>query len=531
MFLSPLDPIAFPGKRAWDNSILFHEGKYYAFFSTGTPSRDNPDGRPIALDIAESEDGVRWSFIEREVLPIPGAHAGYGVIRIGDWFYYYPTCSRKEKGVHFKIYRSRDLHAWEHLGDERDVAPDRRHYHERWEEMHILREQEDGRDVYYGYVSSEVREDVGAPSAGLVKSYDGIDWEVLPPPVIDWGELPSQHMELNFCEKFGERYYLCLCGRFYLDSHGFSQYVFVGDSPLGPFKPDVERFRLTGTSRRSMTWLGHPFHSPDGMLMPLWLSTGQEHDLPSDNFAIGPLKRLVEENGHLRLRYWEQNDKAKGAGIALHLKDTVLAHPAEPVRTDRDRLEAADGTVGLSGSRDGAVALLGAEFDRRKGFMLEGFLTLREARAHTATHQQPAAAGFYLEKGDGEGRAILAETLGVTRTGTLRFAAERICNKDPYALTGQGLVAGRAGKPQGTSLFEAEDTVGPFGHAAYAGVRHGQRHHFRLIARGIYFEFYIDGYYVQTYTLPDPFTGRIGLAVFDGHCRFEALQAWALDLA
>ena len=75
-----------------------------------------------------------------------------------------------------------------------------------------------------------------------------------------------------------------------------------------------------------------------------------------------------------------------------------------------------------------------------------------------------------------------------------------------------------------------QDTVGPFGHASYCGVRHGRKHHFRLIARGEFFELYVDDYYVQTFTLPEPFTGRVGLAVFDGTCRFEGLRAWCVDV-
>ncbi len=68
---------------------------------------------------------------------------------------------------------------------------------------------------------------------------------------------------------------------------------------------------------------------------------------------------------------------------------------------------------------------------------------------------------------------------------------------------GRGWSSRRSGELQGTCAFTCEDTVGPFGHAAYAGIRHGQRHAFRLIARGDFFEFYVDDLYVQTFTLAD----------------------------
>ncbi len=528
MFVSPVDKDS--GKRAWDNCTIYDRGRYYAFFSTGAPSEPNPGGRPIAIDIAESDDGVRWRFLARDLVPIPGAHAGYGVARIGDRVMYYPTCSNETRGVHFKVYASHDFIHWEHLGDELDVVPDRRYYRDRWDEVHVLPEKENGMDVYYGYISSEVREDIGAPGVGMLKSRDGVRWEVLPPPVIEWGELPAQHMELNFCERIDGRYYLSMSGRFYLDSYGYSLYTFVGDSPQGPFRPDREMFRLCGTSRRSVTWLGHPLHGPDGLLVALWLSSGQPHDLPSDNFGIGPLKRLCCEDGHLRLRYWSNNDRAKGRAIPDIARAPQWVHPAAAVKTERDTLETHDGIVEMSASRDGSLVMLDHRFEANRGFILEGHVTVRENRGSIASHQHAAAAGLFFESEAGRGYAIIPDTLGVTRTGPLTYADHRIAETDIYEHSGQQLVQGRSGAPQGTCSFVCEDTVGPFGHASYCGVRHGTRHAFRLIARGGFFELYIDDYYVQTYVLPSPFTGRVGLVVFDGTCRVEGLGAWDIDV-
>jgi hypothetical protein len=524
MFLSPIDKEQCPGKRSWDNFTLYDNGRFYAFFGTGIRSDANPNGHPNAIDIAVSDDGVAWKWLVRDLLPIPGAHAGFGVFRVGDHVYYYPTCSNTHKGVHFKIYESRDFVQWKHLGDERDVAPDHRYYSDRWDELCVLAERENGRTVYYGYISSEVREDIGAPSVGLLRSLDGVSWEVLPPPVIEWGEVPSHHMELNFCEKIDGRYYLSMSGRFYMDSYGYSLYTFVGDSPRGPFRPDREMFRLSGTSRRNVTWLGHTMSTPDGFLVALWLSAQPEFDLPSDNFAIGPLKRLVCENGHLRLRYWPGNEKALGAPVSLRTHALQWVHPAPSVRTDRDTLTVETGAVMMSAARDGSVALLDHQFDFRKGLVLEGTMTARENRGHIASHQHAASAGLFLESGPGAGCAVVADTLAVTRIGTLTYADHRISDSDIYANAGTALVSGRSGQLAGTCAFACEDTVGPFGHAAYCGIRHGRKHAFRLIARGEFFEFYIDDYYVQSWTVPPSCTGRIGLVAFDGTCRFEQLR-------
>ena len=529
MFLTPLEPETKPGKRAWDNLILHEEGRFVAFFATATPSESNPHGRPITLDIAVSDDGLKWRWIAREAVELPGAHAGYGVHRVGDRYYYYPTCSRDGSPVHFKIFESTDLVHWHHLGDDHDVTFDPRWYRARWDELLVLEQVENGETVLYGYISSEVREDVGPPSVGLLRSRDGRRWDVLPPPVIEWGELPAQDMELNFCEEIDGRYYLGLSGRFYLDSYGYSIYVFVGDSPSGPFRPDLERFRLTGTSRRNITWLGHTLHVEDDLLLALWLSTGQHHDLPSDNFTVGPLKRLVCEDGHLRLRYWPGNERGKGDPLLLRSDALVRVHPDPLVRNERDSIEVGDGGIRVSASRDGVIAIFEATFEANVGFVLEGRLTALENRGGIATHQHAAAAGLFFESGGGEGLAILPDTLGVTRTGYLRYARHSLTEEDPYAHAGKGLTQGRSGVLRGTCAFHCEDTVGPFGHAAYAGIRHGRSHAFRILGKGRFFEFYIDDLYVQAYCLPETFTGRIGLVVFDGQCTFEGLCAWRME--
>lgn len=463
-------------------------------------------------------------------MPIPGAHAGFGVIRIGEKYMYCPTCSIKGIGVHFKVYQSTDLLHWEHLGDEYDVIPDKRYYRERWDEVYIIKEREHGRDVYLGYISSEVRSDVGAPSLGLMRSYDGISWEVLPPPVIEWGETPSHHMELNFCEQIGDRYYLSMSGRLYLDSYGYSLFTFVGDSPYGPFKPDLIKFRLAGTSRHDTTWLGHTIKTPQGLLVALWLSYQDDHDIPSDNFAIGSLKRLACEEGHLLLRYWERNEAAKGVEVAISREDLLWVHPDEKVKTGRDTFSWNGEQARISASRDGSIIVIDHQFDRNIGFVVEANRTAHENRGRIESHQHAAAAGIYLESTAGSGNAIIPDTLGVTRTGSVTYADCRISSDDIYADAGKGLVFGRSGPLQGTLCFTCEDTVGPFGHASYCGIRHGQRHHVRMIARGDFFELYIDDYYVQTYRIPVPFSGRIGFITIDGQAIFEDVRAWHLNL-
>lgn len=532
MFIKPVDTALTPDKNAWENLTLCRNGVFYAFFGTGRKTESNPSAYPIGFDVYQSADGVHWQLLADDLLPLPGAHAGFGAHWFGDSVFYYPTCSGPDQDVHFKIYRSKDLIQWEHLGDEFDVPLDRTFYHERWDELMILQDvDENGRTVLYGYISSETREDIGEPGAGMVRSYDGIHWEVLPPAQIVWGDLPSQHMEVNFAVKIDGRYYLSMSGRAYLDSFGYSLYTFIGNSPVGPFYPDLEQFRLAGTSRREVTWLGHTIDTPDGLLVALWLSHEKTRDLPSQTFAIGSLKRLICTNGHLRLAYWEGTEAAKGEEIALCLPTAHMVHPTAKVRTSQDWVripESAGNVIEMQASRDGAILLLNETFNSRRGFILEGTLCARENRQDVAGHQKCAAAGFYFEEQPGSGIAVLAETLGVTRIGPLRYADHKITDRDDYAHAANALIQYRSGPLQGTLEFDYEDTVGPFGHASVCGIHHDRTHRFRLLARDDIFELFIDDEYVQTYLLPETMTGRIGLCVMDGICSFD-LKAYAMS--
>jgi hypothetical protein len=527
MFLSPIRHDDPPTRKAWDNATI-HDGKaFYAFFNT---TDVGAEPRAYGLDIARSEDGVHWEFIARDLIPIEGAHAGYGILHVGERVYYYPTVTDRDRGIHFKIYASRDYLNWEHLGDEHDVVPDPRYYAARWEEICILREREGGRSVYYGYISSEVRSDVAESSLGLLKSADGIAWEVLPPPVVEWGELPAQHTEVNFCEKIAGRYYLSLNCRLHFDSYGYSSYTFVGDSPTGPFEPDLAAFRLTGTTTRDVTWLAHPIHTPDGPLIALWLSARQELEIPSHGMGIGPLKRLFAERGHLRLAWWEGNEAAKGRAVDVGVERSRWVHPAAAVRGERDSMEVTDRRLSLTSGRDGAIALLPATFHADTGFILEGRLEAIVREGRVSTHQKGAAAGFFFERDEGEGYAVVADALGRTRGGTLRFADRRITSADEHAEAGAWLMNNYEGPFRGFVDFRPDDQVTPIGHASYAGIRHGRSHRFRIVARGDFAELYVDDYYVQTYLIPIGFTGRVGLLAFDGMAVFSDLEAWEIDL-
>ena len=516
MFINPYEN-QIPDKTIWDNLILYDDGYFYAFFGTGYKNEINKDGYPRALDIAKSADGVHWEFIARNTCYVEGAHAGFGVQKIGEYFYYYPTASDgSPDNVHFKIYRTKDFTNWEYMGKDYDVYREPKYYANRWEEMMILRDTDkNGKPVMYGYISTENNLEY-SPSAGMLKSYDGIDWEILPPVIIDWGETPAQHGEVNFAIKKGDKYYLSICYRFYMGDTGFCCYTFSSDSPYGPFRPDLQMFRLAGNSGRKVTFFTHSIEMPDGeTLAALWLSKGINPEIPSKTFAVGSLKKIMTFNGYLRLSYFEGTDNAKGREIKYNAANIV--HPSP------EKLE----NLHMNAGRSGTVCLLDCVLDIKKGFIIEGYLNAKESRSFTQTHQHSASAGFYLEQAEGVGYAVLMETLGVTRGGLLEYGKKRICEKDIF--DSDDLVTGRSEPFDGKIKFSEVDKTGPFGHASYCGIRHGENHNFRLLARENYFELFIDNLYVQTYIMPEKFSGRAGFCVFNGKCEFNEIKIFEMN--
>jgi hypothetical protein len=308
----------------------------------------------------------------------------------------------------------------------------------------------------------------------------------------------------------------------YMDSYGYSLYTFTGSSPRGPFRPDREMFRLSGTTRREVTWLGHSIKTPAGFLCALWLSHSRP-DIPSTTFAVGSLKRIITDDGHLRLAYWNGTDKA--IGTELTEGNFRIIHPV--LYTDpKDSISAEPGLLTVNASRDGVITSPDVKTDRKKGFVVTGLLTVTESRTHIASHHHSAAAGFYFEEEPGTGTAVIMETLGVTRIGRACYSEHRISDSDPFENAGISLAVGRSGHLKGTLKFDSEDVVGPYGHASYCGIRHGRTHKFSLLARGDYFELFVDNLYVQTYLLPETMTGVIGFCVFDGRAEFKDIKIY-----
>ena len=115
------------------------------------------------------------------------------------------------------------------------------------------------------------------------------------------------------------------------------------------------------------------------------------------------------------------------------------------------------------------MALLAHTFDVGMGVILEGLLTLPEAKGMRRR-------GLYIECGRGKGAAILVSAAGAVELG-------------PIGTDGSG--------------FKAEkkaDRQIPFARPA----------RFRLLLKGSLLEFYLDDVLIECFSLPADATGRIG---------------------
>lgn len=523
---------------AWSHSIAVRDGR---MFNAVSVQRFSPDGRhtgPLGLAIAESDDGVHWRETDAFACPLEYGLAGYCVRWTGKEFIYFSSernqgTDRKDYPVVLRQHRSRDLKNWEFMGEEFTTRPDKRWYRCRWDELVIL---DDG-GKFYGYITSEPRSEFAQDSLGMLKSADGLRWEPLPPPVIEWEGLPPQQMEVCFCEKIGRRYYLGMGSRSYLGHLGFSVMMFVSDSPTGPFRPDKEAFRLCGNTTRDTNWLAKTLHWKGEILLSNWITTTLDKSFPGifgngQSLWIGPLKKLITDTGgHLRIAWWPGNEAAKGASLTVDLKQAAFAHPAEKHRGTRSAMSvAAPNAILLQAGHDGAVAMLPGTFDFEKGVIIEGMLKATEPRGPVVgTHWHAAAAGFYFEEMPGKGMLMQLETLGLTRIGGFEYRPEPAFDADEFRLAAFGNVK-RGGDYLGLSRFTQEDVIGPLGYAVPCGVYNSTPHRFRLLVKHGMFEFYLDDLLVQTY-ITGPANGRLGLFAKSGPVEFSNLQFRAMTPA
>jgi hypothetical protein len=345
--------------------------------------------------------------------------------------------------------------------------------------MYIIPKEQATPDAgYWGYAAATPKSGMTRAPA-MLQSPDGTDWEVLAPAEMKWDDTPQRDMEYGGCERIGGKYYLIGGAGEYI-SNGYSMYTLVSDGPRGPFSPDVEAYRLCGTTGKTVTWLAAWARTDDELLISNYASYSSDKWRPT----MLPLRKpVVDKDGHLRLGWWKGNEALKGK--ALVLKENTI---------ELDTLDK---------KSNYQIVYLSEEFDLQKGIVLEGRIRTGPLRINVLP-----SAGFVFRQSPEQSMAVLlgiGQAMGrQSHIGRLRTTAE--------------------GKMQ----FDSEDITGKYC-ATVTGIENNKEHNFRLLVRRGMFELYIDNMLMQTYVY-EPGSGKVGFAVHDAKVIFRNLQAWNMSL-
>ncbi len=499
--------------RFKDTAIFWHEGKYH-LFSMYMP-KSGPDDLFRNVWSAVSDDGVHWKHLGPVIADAPFNIWAMSVHKVGNKFIMnHGSFTRPGIQNVIRFWESDDLVHWTYRGPQTDLTPDTRWYHpdSRLDCMDVVRVTEHGRPAWYGYATGP---------GGFLKSSDGLNWEGMPQPAIDWnGQTPPPtpgdegFFEVGGCENIDGKTYL-LGGWFnYFGFTGYGVFTLVGDTPAGPFRADPVAYRLCGNTGRWIAMWARFIRAQPDLLINGYMYDGFTYE--AGMTYLPPIKKALIEDGHLRLGYWKGNENLKGSPWAIDLKRITLAFPKVASECtcrlidNGVEVEAAPHIGSHARSilrRDvpTALTILDQPFDTGRGMVFEGTIcaTTRDPRLVSPT------IGFYLEETDNEGTAILLHAAGRTEIGKMTL--------------GQ------------TAEFIDEDMIIP-GCAATAGIFPHVPHSFRLLLRKNMFEFYLDDRLVQTFNtthfpdIPGRPPKRLGFLVQNGQGIFTDLKAWQMTL-
>lgn len=297
--------------KMWDTWLFEHEDVFFLFYLV----TEHSPGEGICL--ATSDDGVNWKehgliFPKSEESVWLGtgsvwkseryAEDGLFILNFSEWFGPEDTGQQK---IFFAT--SSDLVHWTRCDGEFDFGPDALYYrydegnNSRWDCIYSFPRPGGGR---IGYWTANPRD--FQPGFGFGESLDGVHWQALAPPHIDWGtrQVPPC-MEAGAVELIVGNYYM-MAG-IYLPYEGkIGMITLVANSPAGPFSPAHQNLFLLG-SHRWTAYFSRFFPTSQGMLVNHHVITRH------DERAFAPLKRaIVDDWGTLRLHWWGGNEAVKG---------------------------------------------------------------------------------------------------------------------------------------------------------------------------------------------------------------------------
>jgi hypothetical protein len=368
--------------KMWDTWMYLHDGTYYLYYLV----TERSPGEGVWL--STSRDGIHWQELGL-VLPMAedaqwlgtGAvwpsrvpsEENYFVMNFSEWRG--PTMREGQQTIFFAT--SKDLVTWTRLDGSYEFLPDTRWYRKdegnnsRWDCIYPL-EKTGG---YYGYWTANPKD--FQPGFGFGETTDGLHWQALPPPTIDWGDTPVlESLEFGAIAKVEDRYYAML-GCYPVGG----MFQFTADTPHGPFAPAKHNFNfLVSPKGHRMAYFSRFFPTPEALLVNHHVITR------SDERFFAPLKTATLTKGELQLCYWPRNDLAKGP----------QQHHAPTLDTNAEH---------------NGVRLLEPTLPQNGSFV--------ECKVR---HVDEGSIGLYLEHEDAMGTLVRMSAQGVVEIGTLNRA-------------------------------------------------------------------------------------------------------------
>lgn len=510
----------------WDPMYLVKDGKFY-MMCMHRPAPDYPDSQ---MWLAESADGVHWHGIGSVIENKNGVFKMFGCVtpdgRIAINFGSSPNEERRVNNT-LRYYVSDDLMNWEYAGEN---SPDSRWYNEggRWDHMYIYKEKDkDGSDVYYGYPVATPKPELKS-CFGLMKSCDGLHWEQLPPPVIQWGEYPPINcLEGGGMEKIGDRYYYI--GGFigYAGSYGYNCYVMTADRPEGPFRPDRGAYRLCGNDRIAdkvfIQTLPSFFRNGEEVMISGGVMAGGIDDV----WLLPAYRTVIDSEGHLHLGWWEKNTALRGKKIEVNTGSFSLVSSGglsgipsregvDPVifETGENSLHlCSEAAKGPTVSDATALVMLTHKMDFNEGLIFEGKMVCSSAPKYNETEHctncwRPARIGFLAGEGETQGTAV---TLDIGHPyKRCSYVMETVWDEKRLKLT----IIDENG----------EDC------AMLRGIDAGTEHTFRYLYRRNVFMLYVDDLLVQVFVNMAPGDGRVGIFVQNAECKITDITMYTMSI-
>lgn len=285
-----------PKTRMWDTWLYYENGKFHLFWLDGLGVRWDSHVK------ATSDNGVDWHYhgpIHEKPDSIQWTGTGH-TWKAADfennhlYISNYSECNEGTVNQSIQFLVSKDLENWVKADERFRFREDPRWYMDkdgRWDCIDVVKRDSGG---YYGYwTATPNREIVPGALVGFGKSENGLEWEALKPPVVNFNR--ERRVEVGGVHKLKDKYYLLL-------SEGI---VCVADSPFGPFNPQKINTNMFGGTM----YFPRFFHNhPDGLMVNYHMTRG--------TINMAPLKLVeVGDDGIMRAVWWKGNEQLKDQSI------------------------------------------------------------------------------------------------------------------------------------------------------------------------------------------------------------------------